>query len=160
MFKTGDEAVRWIHSRKKFGSRPGLIRVNELLKLCGHPEKNSIGIHIAGTNGKGSTVTYLRCLLEMQKLAVGTFTSPYIESFYERISINGKAISAEEFVQLANEFRPLVDSMDEDTRYQGITEFEILTAMAFSYFQKHADIAIFEAGIGGNGTVRMFLYQF
>ena len=74
MFKTGDEAVRWIHSRKKFGSRPGLIRVNELLKLCGHPEKNSIGIHIAGTNGKGSTVTYLRCLLEMQKLAVGTFT--------------------------------------------------------------------------------------
>ena len=54
---------------------------------------------------KGSTVTYLRCLLEMQKLAVGTFTSPYIESFYERISINGKAISAEEFVQLANEFR-------------------------------------------------------
>lgn len=149
MFKTGDEAVRWIHSRKKFGSRPGLIRVNELLKLCGHPEKNSIGIHIAGTNGKGSTVTYLRCLLEMQKLAVGTFTSPYIESFYERISINGKAISAEEFVQLANEFRPLVDSMDEDTRYQGITEFEILTAMAFSYFQKHADIAIFETGIGG-----------
>lgn len=149
MFKTGDEAVRWIHSRKKFGSRPGLIRVNELLKLCGHPEKNTIGIHIAGTNGKGSTVTYLRCLLEMQKLAVGTFTSPYIESFYERISINGKAISAEEFVQLANEFRPLVDSMDEDTRYQGITEFEILTAMAFSYFQKYADIAIFEAGIGG-----------
>ena len=73
----------------------------------------------------------------MQKLAVGTFTSPYIESFYERISINGKAISAEEFVQLANEFRPLVDSMDEDTRYQGIT-IEILTAMAFSYFQKHA----------------------
>ena len=50
--------------------------------------------------------------------------------------------------------------MDEDTRYQGITEFEILTAMAFSYFQKHADIAIFEAGIGENGTVRMFLYQF
>ncbi len=68
----------------------------------------------------------------------------------------GKAISAEEFVQLANEFRPLVDSMDEDTRYQGITEFEILTAMAFSYFQKARRHRNFRGRYRGNGTVRMF----
>jgi dihydrofolate synthase/folylpolyglutamate synthase len=149
MFVTEEEALRWIHSRKKFGSRPGLTRISELLRLCGHPEQEIIGIHIAGTNGKGSTVTYLRCLLESQELTVGTFTSPYIESFYERISLNGKAISAEEFIRLANEFQPLVAFMDREEQFQGITEFEILTAMAFSYFQKHADIAIFETGIGG-----------
>lgn len=149
MFETGKEAVEWIHSRKKFGSRPGLKRIKELLSLCGNPENNIVGIHIAGTNGKGSTVTYLRCLLEMQDLNVGTFTSPYIESFYERISINGQAISTNDFVKLANKFQPYIEQMDGHPFYQGITEFEILTAMAFDYFQKRVDVAIFEAGIGG-----------
>ncbi|BCA84581.1 tetrahydrofolate synthase [Enterococcus saigonensis] len=149
MFATGDEAVAWIHSRKKFGSRPGLTRVKALLRLCGNPERTINGIHIAGTNGKGSTVTYLRCLLETQGVTVGTFTSPYVESFYERISIAGKAIPVNDFVKLANKFQPYVAQMDEQTSYQGITEFEILTAMAFYYFKKRVDVAIFEAGIGG-----------
>ncbi|WP_303753717.1 folylpolyglutamate synthase/dihydrofolate synthase family protein [Enterococcus sp. S86.2] len=149
MFETGEEAIEWIHSRKKFGSRPGLIRIKKLLNLSGNPEKNVIGIHIAGTNGKGSTVTYLRCLLETQDIKVGTFTSPYIESFYERISINGQAISADDFVKLANKFRPYIKQMDGCPSYQGITEFEILTAMAFDYFKERVDVAIFEVGIGG-----------
>lgn len=149
MIKTGEEAVEWIHSRKKFGSRPGLTRVNHLLELLGNPEKQVKGIHVAGTNGKGSTVMYLRCLLAETGLTVGTFTSPYIESFYERIAVNGKPIPAEDFVQLVNQFMPLIEAMDQEERYQGITEFEILTAMAFVYFKDTVDLAIFEAGIGG-----------
>lgn len=149
MIKTGEEAVAWIHSRKKFGSRPGLTRVNHLLELLGNPEKQVKGIHVAGTNGKGSTVMYLRCLLAETGLTVGTFTSPYIESFYERIAVNGKPIPAEDFVQLVNQFMPLIEAMDQEERYQGITEFEILTAMAFVYFKDTVDLAIFEAGIGG-----------
>jgi len=149
MFKTGEEAVAWIDSRVKHGSRPGLVRINELLRLVNHPENDVKSIHIAGTNGKGSTVMYLRCLLEEKHLTVGTFTSPYIESFYERISINGQMISESDFVDLANRFAPLIEQMDQSEKFYGITQFEILTGMAFDYFKDRVDVAIIETGIGG-----------
>lgn len=91
-------------------------------------------IHIAGTNGKGSTVTYLRCLLEEAGLTVGTFTSPYIESFNERISINGQEIPDQDLIKLVQKYRPLVEHLDRFEAVAGITEFETLTAMAFDYF--------------------------
>src|SRR5699024_11466457 len=78
----------------------------------GHPEKKVKTIHIAGTNGKGSTVTYLRCLLEEAGLTVGTFTSPYIESFNERISINGQGIPDQDLIGLVNKYQPLVEQLD------------------------------------------------
>ncbi|WP_334333480.1 bifunctional folylpolyglutamate synthase/dihydrofolate synthase [Companilactobacillus sp. HBUAS59544] len=149
MYQTGDEAIGWIDSRTKHGSRPGLIRVKELLRLVGNPEDDVKSIHIAGTNGKGSTVMYLRVLLEQKNLTVGTFTSPYIESFYERIAINGQPIPEQDFVNLTNKFAPLVEKMDREDSFSGITQFEILTAMAFDYFKDRVDIAIIETGIGG-----------
>lgn len=148
--KTYEETLSWIHSRKKFGSRPGLTRVNALLSKLGNPQNKVKSVHISGTNGKGSTVTFLRCLLEKQALQVGTFTSPYVEIFNERISINGIPISNDDLISWSNKIRPLVDEMDCQEATNGITEFEILTALMFDYFaEKKVDIMIIEVGIGG-----------
>ncbi|OQO71214.1 tetrahydrofolate synthase [Enterococcus villorum] len=145
-----EEAITWIHSRLPFGSRPGLDRVEALLEVVGHPERQVKTIHIAGTNGKGSTVTYLRCLLEEAGLTVGTFTSPYIESFNERISINGQKIPDKELIKLVQKYQPLVEQLDQFEAVAGITEFETLTAMAFDYFLcQKVDVAIIEVGLGG-----------
>lgn len=130
MLQTVEEAIEWVHSRLPFGSRPGLERIEALLALLDHPEKNVPMIHVAGTNGKGSTVSYLRAMIQETGLTVGTFTSPYIESFNERIAMNGVAISDEELLGLVKKIRPLVAQLDEDEQLSGITEFEVLTAMA------------------------------
>ena len=97
---TEKEAIDWIHSRLKFGSRPGLDRIEAILSALGNPEKKVRMIHIAGTNGKGSTVSYLKHLLMQTGLTVGTFTSPYIECFNERIAINQQMIQAEQLADL------------------------------------------------------------
>ncbi|WP_165002917.1 MULTISPECIES: folylpolyglutamate synthase/dihydrofolate synthase family protein [unclassified Enterococcus] len=147
---TIEEAIAWIHSRLPFGSRPGLDRINALLEVVGHPEQKVKTIHIAGTNGKGSTVAYLRTLLEEAGLTVGTFTSPYIESFNERISINGQGIPDQDLIQLVKKYQPLVGHLDQFEAVAGITEFETLTVMAFDYFlAKEVDVAIIEVGLGG-----------
>lgn len=145
-----EEAIDWIHSRLLFGSRPGLDRVEELLKRVGNPEAHVPTIHIAGTNGKGSTVTYLRCMLEELGLKVGTFTSPYIEHFNERMAINGHGISDNHIIQYVEKYQELVKGMDQQQESAGITEFELLTVMAFNYFlDEQVDIAIIEVGLGG-----------
>lgn len=150
MVKTGKEAIAWIHSRLPFGSRPGLDRVEALLALVDHPEEQVPTIHIAGTNGKGSTVSYLAAILEDAGLTVGTFTSPFIESFNERIAIDGQHIADEDLVTLVNKYQPLVAQLDEKPDVAGITEFETLTAMALDYFlEKKVDVAIIEVGLGG-----------
>lgn len=145
-----EEAIKWIHSRLPFGSRPGLERVEALLKRVDDPHKKVPTIHVAGTNGKGSTVTYLRCLLEEAGLTVGTFTSPYIEAFNERIAIDGEGIPDEELIHYVEKYRPLVEAMDKEETISGITEFETLTALAFDYFlDRKVDVAIIEVGLGG-----------
>lgn len=145
-----EEAISWIHSRLPFGSRPGLDRVEALLERIGNPEKKLSIIHIAGTNGKGSTVTYLRCMLVELGLTVGTFTSPYIESFNERIAINGCSISDEELIKYVGKYQPIIAKMDEEEIISGITEFETLTALALDYFfESNVDVAIIEVGLGG-----------
>ena len=145
-----NDAIAWIHSRLPFGSRPGLERVQALLDLVGHPEKTVPTIHIAGTNGKGSTVSGLMELIKECGLTVGTYTSPYVESFNERIAIDGKPIADADLVALVEKYRPLVEQLDADEAVQGITEFETLTAMALDYFREQAvDVAIVEVGLGG-----------
>lgn len=115
-----------------------------------HPEKKIPTIHIGGTNGKGSTVTYLRSILQASGLKVGTFTSPYFEHFNERISINGHSISEEDLVKITNVIKPLSDEL-EQTELGSPTEFEVITAMSFYYFAEVApvDLAIYEVGLGG-----------
>lgn len=107
-------------------------------------------VHIGGTNGKGSTVTFLRSILEASGYTVGTFTSPYIEQFNERISVNGKPITDQDILDLTNIILPLADELEE-TELGGPTEFEVITAMSFYYFAKMnpVDIVIYEVGLGG-----------
>lgn len=147
---TIEEAIAWIHSRKKFGSRPGLDRIQALLTKLDHPEKKVSVIHIAGTNGKGSTVAYLRSILVEAGLTVGSFTSPYIEEFNERIAIDGKSIPDDELIHYVKKFQPIVAKLDQEPAISGITEFEILTAIMLDYFAaKKVDVAIVEVGLGG-----------
>ena len=150
MFKTYNEALEWIHARLRLGIKPGLKRMEWMMERLGHPEKKLKAVHIGGTNGKGSTVTFLRSILQAGGYKVGTFTSPYIEQFNERISINGKPISDEELLQLANIIRPLADELEE-TELGGPTEFEVITAMCFYYFAEvnPVDIFVCEVGLGG-----------
>lgn len=150
MFTSYEEARNWLHSRLKFGVKPGLERMHFMMEKLGHPERTARYIHIAGTNGKGSTIIFLKEILLEAGYKVGTFTSPYIETFNERISINGCPITDDEFLQLANIIKPVVEEV-EKTELGAPTEFEIITAMAFYYFGKIniPDIVLLETGLGG-----------
>ncbi|WP_231686815.1 folylpolyglutamate synthase/dihydrofolate synthase family protein [Bacillus sp. JCM 19034] len=148
--KSGEEAIEWIHGLLQFGVRPGLTRMEILLEKLGHPEQKLKVIHVAGTNGKGSTVSLLSHVYEQGGYKVGTFTSPYIERFEERISLNGQPISEGDLVYCANKVRKCVDELIRETGDQP-TEFEVITLMAFVYFAEKAnpDLVLLEVGLGG-----------
>jgi dihydrofolate synthase / folylpolyglutamate synthase len=150
MFTTYEEALDWIHGRLRLGIKPGLKRMEWMMEKLGNPEENIKTVHIGGTNGKGSTLTFLRSILQVAGYKVGTFTSPYIEQFNERISINGAPISDEDILRLTNIIRPLADEL-EVTELGGPTEFEVVTAMSFYYFSEiqPVDIVLYEVGLGG-----------
>lgn len=150
MFQTYEDALHWIHSRLRLGIKPGLSRMQWMLKRLNHPERKINVIHVGGTNGKGSTVTYLRSVLVESGYQVGTFTSPYIEQFNERISVNGQPIPDEAIIELVNKIKPLSDELEE-TELGAPTEFEVITTMAFYYFAEKVqlDFVILEVGLGG-----------
>ncbi len=145
-----NEALQWLNSRTTFGIKPGLERMNYMLEQLGHPERRLKTVHVAGTNGKGSTVSFMRHILQEAGYVVGTFTSPYIESFNERISVDGEPISDEDFVELVKKVKPIVETC-EATEYGAPTEFEVLTVIALEYFAKVAVpyISLIETGLGG-----------
>ncbi|WLR44092.1 Mur ligase family protein [Bacillus carboniphilus] len=144
------EAIDWIHSKLKFGVKPGIDRMNYILDRLGNPHQKSKYVHIAGTNGKGSTLTFLNEIVQSANYSVGTFTSPYIEYFNERISVNGRMISDDELVTLVNIVAPIVDEM-KHAELGEATEFEIITAMMFYFFAElnPVDLVIVETGLGG-----------
>ncbi|MFZ3588346.1 bifunctional folylpolyglutamate synthase/dihydrofolate synthase [Bacillus sp. DJP31] len=150
MFTLYEDALNWIHSRLKHGIKPGVIRMEWMMERLGHPERFIRAIHVAGTNGKGSTVSYIRSILQEGGYEVGTFTSPYIEQFNERISVNGVPISNEDMMSLASTIKPLVDEL-EQTDLGSPTEFEVITAMSLYYFGKvnRTDFVLYEVGLGG-----------
>jgi dihydrofolate synthase / folylpolyglutamate synthase len=145
-----EQAVEWIHSRLRLGIKPGLMRMNHLLEKLGNPHQKRKTVHIGGTNGKGSTVTYLRNVLQEAGYTVGTFTSPYFERFNERISINGEPVSDEDLTLLVDKIKPIAESM-EQSEWGGPSEFEVITAMSFYYFAelKPVDLVLYEVGLGG-----------
>ena len=147
---TYEEAVGWIHARLRLGIKPGLQRMHHLLKELGNPHEKLKSVHIGGTNGKGSTVTYLRNILQDAGYTVGTFTSPYFERFNERISVNGIPIPDEELVTLVSLVKPIAEGM-ADSEWGEPSEFEIITAMSMVYFAETVkpDIVLFEVGLGG-----------
>ena len=148
---TYQEALDWIHGQLKFGIKPGLERMAWMLKELGDPQDNLKAVHIVGTNGKGSTVNALQTIFTQAGYEVGTFTSPYIIDFKERISLNGQMISEEDLLDLVNRVKPVVERLPKETEHENATEFEIITVLMFLYFgQIHpVDIAFIEAGMGG-----------
>lgn len=159
MFHTYNEALNWIHSRLRLGIKPGLKRMEWMMEKLNHPERRLRTVHIGGTNGKGSTVTFLRSILQEAGYSVGTFTSPYFEQFNERISVNGTPVTDQEITELANVIFPLAEEL-EKTELGGPTEFEVITAMSIYYFSKinPVDIVIFEVGLGGRFDSTNIIY--
>ncbi|WNQ14185.1 folylpolyglutamate synthase/dihydrofolate synthase family protein [Paenibacillus aurantius] len=145
------EAVDWITRRAPVhGIKPGLKRMQRFMELLEHPERRLKFIHVAGTNGKGSTCAYLTSVLQKSGYDVGTFTSPYLEKFTNRLRFNGKDIEEEQLLELANRLKPLADEI-EATELGAPTMFEICTALAILYFAKmtYPDYVVWETGLGG-----------
>lgn len=144
------ETLNFIHSFKGNGRRPQLDRMRWLLKQAGNPQSHYPTVHIVGTNGKGSTTSYLQNILTKSGYQVGTFTSPYITRFNERISINGTEIPDKDLISLVAKAQVLLNDLEEHTDFDRPTEFELVTLLMFLYFDlKQVDMAIIEAGIGG-----------
>lgn len=143
-----NEALQYIHSLGKFGSKPGLERIEKMLSLMGNPQKQLEFIHVAGTNGKGSTSTMLASCLEESGRNVGLYTSPFVTEFNERIRINGQNISNEDLSRYTEYTINLAKEVFSDE--YPITEFEFITALSFKYFaDKQCDIVVLEVGLGG-----------
>ena len=142
-------AVQYIHDCSKFGIKLGLDRIREILKRVGNPQDKYRIIHIAGTNGKGSTAAFYDFVLREAGLKVGRFTSPHLSSYRERMTINGEPIPETDLVELISELRPIVEAVAADG-FGPPTEFELGTAAGFLYFAKQAvDLAVIEVGMGG-----------
>lgn len=145
------DAIEKIHAFERFGSILGLERMNLLLERLGHPEKDLKVIHVAGTNGKGSVCRYLYEALRENGYKVGLYTSPFIESFYERIQADGSFISEEELERYTDIMVRNTDIMVREG-HDSPTEFEVVTAIAFLYFAaRDLDFVILEVGLGGTG---------
>ncbi|WP_295729849.1 folylpolyglutamate synthase/dihydrofolate synthase family protein [uncultured Limosilactobacillus sp.] len=148
--ETYQEALTFIHERPRFKKKPTLDRMRLFLNRLGNPERGQHYIHITGTNGKGSVVAMTRQMLMDQGLTVGSFTSPFITRFNERIAINGHPISDQDLVHYTQRVEPVVNELDQELPEGGPTEFEIDTAIMFCYFADHnLDVVILEVGIGG-----------
>ncbi|KFZ25713.1 MAG: Folylpolyglutamate synthase [Candidatus Izimaplasma bacterium HR2] len=149
MFDTIEEGIGWIESIKRFGDKYDLYRMEIACKELGNPQDNLNIIHIAGTNGKGSTVSYLKHILLEQGYNVGTFTSPYIVNFNERITENHNDISNDDLLKYINKVKELYFKVLDDYD-EVITFFELVTLISFMYFDdKNLDYVIYEVGLGG-----------
>lgn len=149
-FQHYEQAVHWVTGLVSFGIKPGLKRMDKLMEKLEHPHRRLKFIHVAGTNGKGSTCAFLSKVLIDCGYQVGTFTSPYLEKFTNRIELNGKSIPEETALILVNQIKPFVDEIAE-TELGQPTMFEVVTAMALIYYAREAypDYVVWETGLGG-----------
>lgn len=140
---------QWIAHYRTDQPHFGLERMVELLALRGNPHLKLKVIHIGGTNGKGSTIAFLKNMLEKLGLRVGVFSSPYLIHYTEQISINGESIPEAKLETLMEYYQSLLEG-EAAANLQGTTEFEIITAIAYDYFaSEQVDVAIMEVGMGG-----------
>jgi dihydrofolate synthase/folylpolyglutamate synthase len=137
------ETINYIYNLQKHGIKFGLSNITRLVSILGNPHKSFPSVHVAGTNGKGSTSAFIASILKISGLKVGLFTSPHLVSFTERIRVNSEEITEYEVMSLTEEIRSKVVDFSP-------TFFEVVTALAFLYFQrKRIDIAVIEVGMGG-----------
>ena len=142
------QGLAYLADLAKFGLVPTLERIEYLLRSLGQPQLKYPVVHVAGTNGKGSTARYIAQILTESGLAVGLFTSPHLEKYNERIMVQGRQISDADLLALIEVMKPLAQAAVAEVGHP--TEFEMSTAMAFYHFaQVHVDIAVVEVGMGG-----------
>lgn len=139
-----EQALAYIHSHKRFSSVPTLDRMGNLMSLLGNPHQAMPFVHIAGTNGKGSTAAMTANILKEAGYRTGLTISPYVVDFRERMQVNGKMISKEALTALVEKVRPFTDQIED------LAEFELVTALAFLWFaQENCQIVVAEVGLGG-----------
>ena len=144
---TYPEAIQFLYGLRLFGAKLGLENTFRLAALAGHPEKRLRFIHVAGTNGKGSTCAMLESIYRQAGLRTGLFTSPHLVSFRERIQVRRELISEHHVVWLVEKFRKLVAEFPHDHHP---TFFEVVTVMALDFFaEQNCDLVIWETGLGG-----------
>ena len=142
------EVEEWLHSRIGLNFRSGLGRMQEAVDLLGNPEKSYPIIHVTGTNGKGSTIAFMRELFMGHGKKVATFTSPHIVSINDRICINGQPIADADFIRLAEQVKEMEKTLVQT--HDQLSFFELLTLIAFLYFrEQEVDLVLLEVGIGG-----------
>jgi dihydrofolate synthase/folylpolyglutamate synthase len=140
-----NETTAYLYDLQKHGIKLGLSNIERLTELLGKPQDSFRSIHVAGTNGKGSTATMIASILEAAGFRVGIFTSPHLVSFTERIRINRRPITESDVVSLTHEVKEAFTGTDLNPTF-----FEVVTALAFHYFSlKNVDWAVIETGMGG-----------
>src|SRR6266496_704714 len=146
-FMTYSQAIRFLYDLRWFGTKLGLTNTFKLAALAGHPQRGLNFIHVAGTNGKGSTCAMLESIYRAAGLRVGLFTSPHLVAFGERIQVNRRLISERAVVRLVLEMQRLLKEFPKD---EHPTFFEVVTVMALRYFSaQQCDLVIWETGLGG-----------
>jgi len=146
--------LEWIHSFDRFngtsGIKPGLQRMEAMLERLGNPHHDLRFLHVAGTNGKGSTCAYLAAILEAAGYAAGLFTSPYLTAFHDRMGARGENISPRELDELAARLRPVVEEVAQVPDCGRPTEFEVITALSILFYRaRQVDVVVWETGLGG-----------
>ena len=140
-----EETIAYIHSAYWKGTKDGLQRTRELLSLLGNPQNELKFVHVAGTNGKGSTCAMLASILQAAGYRTGLYTSPFVNRFNERIALNGTPISDQDLVDVFSRIRPIVDAMPHQP-----SEFELITSAAMLYYrEQRCDVVVLEVGMGG-----------
>jgi dihydrofolate synthase/folylpolyglutamate synthase len=144
------DAVNWLFQVRRFGPDRTLDPISRLSELLCDPQNRFKAIHIAGTNGKGSTSAMIASILRAAGFSVGLFTSPHLERFTERIIVDGEEIPEKDVVRLTRLIRPLVEKLDSQPQRVHPLFFDIVTAMAFKFFEeRRVDFAVLEVGMGG-----------
>ncbi|MGQ9524884.1 MAG: bifunctional folylpolyglutamate synthase/dihydrofolate synthase [Armatimonadota bacterium] len=145
---TFQEAVDYLSSLQPLGMRLSLERIQALCDVFGHPERRFPSVHVTGTNGKGSTCTMLASILSCSGLRTGLFVSPYVINVRERVQVNGRFISEDQFAELIEELVPAVEQVALTVGHP--TEFEVKTMLGFLHFARaQVDYAVLEVGMGG-----------
>ena len=145
---TYEEALQKINDRLVFGVKPGLERIQALCEKLGDPQKRTRFIHVAGTNGKGTTCTLIASVLQAAGFRTGLYTSPYVLDFRERFRIDGEMIPKTELIEEVERVAAIAAELE--AQGETITEFEFITALAFDWFARRAcDFVVLEVGLGG-----------
>jgi len=144
---TYPQAIEFLYSLRLFGMKLGLDNARRLAAAMGNPHHHLRFIHVAGTNGKGSTCAMLESIYRTAGLRVGLFTSPHLVSFAERIQVGRELISREDVARLTEEIRAAIDALDAESPP---TFFEVVTVMALKYFaEQKCELVVWETGLGG-----------